>query len=187
MNRFIAIDFETANKFPLSACALGVVVFEDGIEVLRRSWLLKPPSPYDVFDPINIRIHGTTADMVALAPNFADIFPTIEPYLHHSVVIAHNADFDIGILRTLMNYYHFDMNKVLYGCTVQLSRQAFSGFPNHKLNTVAHMLGFPLNHHDALSDALACANILLTIMVGLNQYDVVNCFKDLGVSLKQII
>ncbi len=74
-----------------------------------------------------------------------------------------------------------------YGCTVQLSRKAFEGLTNYKLNTVAEALGFPLNHHDALSDALACANIMLTTMMGMNDFNVLNCFNDLGVSIKQII
>lgn len=187
MNRFTAIDFETANKYPLSACALGFVVYENGMEIMRKSWLIKPPSPYDLFDPTNIRIHNITPAMVTSSPSFAQIFPMIEPYLSNSVVIAHNADFDLGILRALMTHYHLEVSSIMYGCTVQLSRKAFEGLPNYKLNTVAQTLGFPLNHHDALSDALACANILLTTMIGMNQFNVLNCFSDLGVSIKQII
>lgn len=186
MYRFIAIDFETANKFPLSACALGVVVFENGNEILRKSWLIKPPSPYDMFDPINIRIHGITHVHVKNAPSFAHIFLQIKPYLQNSVVIAHNAAFDIGILRHLMRYYDLNVEEILFGCTVQLARKAFVGLPNQKLDTVARTLGFPLQHHDALSDAVACANILLTVMVAINQFNVVNCFKQFGVSLNQI-
>jgi DNA polymerase III subunit epsilon len=187
MNRFTAIDFETANKYQLSACALGIVVFEDGMEIMRKSFLIKPPSPYDYFDPTNVRIHQITSSMVSLAPSFYDIFPIIEPYLRDSIIIAHNADFDLGILRALIAHFHCELPPMYYGCTVQLSRKAFEGLTNYKLNTVAEALGFPLNHHDALSDALACANIMLTTMMGMNEFNVLNCFNDLGVNIKQII
>lgn len=186
MQRFIAIDFETANKFPLSACALGVVVFENGNEIMRKSWLIKPPSPYDVFDPIHIRIHGITQVSVKHASDFTVVFHHIKPYLQGSVIIAHNASFDIGILRELMRYYHLEVHKMVYGCTVQLARKAFEGLPNHKLDTIAKALGFPLQHHDALSDAVACANILLTIMIAINQNNVVKSFNEFDVRLNQI-
>lgn len=187
MNRFTAIDFETANKYKLSACALGIVVFENGMEIMRQSFLMKPPSPYDYFDPANVRIHQITPSMVSLAPSFDEVFKVIEPYLKNSLIIAHNADFDLGILRALIAQYHCELPSMYYGCTVQLSRKAFEGLPNYKLNSVAEALGFPLNHHDALSDALACANIMLTTMMGMNEFNVLNCFNDLGVSIKQII
>lgn len=187
MNRFMALDFETANRYPLSACALGIVVFEDGVEIFRKSWHLKPPSPYDAFDVANIRIHSITPSMVALAPSFNIIYPQILPYLKDTLLIAHNAEFDIGILKSLISYYHCEVPPLIYGCTVQLSRRAFEGLINYKLNTVSETLGFPLNHHDALSDALACANILLFTMMGMNEFNVLNCFNLLGVNLKQVL
>jgi len=187
MNRFTAIDFETANKYKLSACALGIVVFENGMEITRQSVLIKPPSPYDYFDPINVRIHQITSSLVVDAPSFYDVFKIIEPHLKGSLIIAHNADFDLGILSALISYYHCELPAFYYGCTVQLSRKAFEGLSNYKLNTVAETLGLNLTHHDALSDALACANIMLTTMVGMEELNALKCFSKLGVSIKQII
>lgn len=47
-------------------------------------------------------------------------------------------------------------------CTVRTSKTLFPEFENHKLNTVSKKLGISLdNHHNALDDSLACANILL--------------------------
>lgn len=58
-DRWVAIDFETANQGADSACALGVAVVEDGTVARARSWLIRPRVPY--FDPFHTSIHGIRA------------------------------------------------------------------------------------------------------------------------------
>jgi DNA polymerase III subunit epsilon len=99
---WVAIDFETANETRGSACALGVAIVEDSQVVERRSWLIRPPT-LD-FNP-NVMIHGITAADVAAAPAFDSLWPRIWAILEGRPVIAHNASFDISVLRHSLDAY----------------------------------------------------------------------------------
>ncbi|HMS25247.1 MAG TPA: exonuclease, partial [Acidimicrobiia bacterium] len=55
---FTAIDFETANEFRGSACAVGLAKVVNGTVVDEKSLLFKPPEGHQRFDPFNTLIHG---------------------------------------------------------------------------------------------------------------------------------
>lgn len=156
---FIAIDFETANGKRNSACSLGLVKVENGVIVDSREWLISPPEMY--FHPINVSIHGITEDDVANQPSFNYIWDEVEDYLQDSMVIAHNASFDVSVLRACLETYGITNPNFDYMCTVQISKHLWPSMPNHKLNTLAHLFDIPLKHHDALEDTLACAKIAI--------------------------
>ena len=73
---------------------------------------------------------------------------------------AHNASFDRGVLRACCARYGLDMPSQPFRCTVQIARRAWNIRPT-KLSDVCRELVIPLNHHEALSDARACAQIVL--------------------------
>lgn len=76
-------------------------------------------------------------------------------------MVAHNASFDCSVLAGCLDYYGLEQPNYLSLCTVKTSRKLFPEFPNHKLNTVCENLNITLNnHHDALEDSRACAEIL---------------------------
>ncbi len=155
-----AIDFETASRERASACALGLAVIEDGRIVERRDWLIQPPGNH--FEPMNTRIHGIHADLVAQEPEFDELWPEIEPYLRGAVVLAHNAPFDMGVLRAELARYELEMPRTFgYHCTVTMSRRVWPDLHNHRLSTVCRYCGIDLVHHEAASDACACASIAL--------------------------
>jgi DNA polymerase-3 subunit epsilon len=156
---WIALDFETANEQRASVCAVGVARVQDGQVVERRSWLVRPPEMR--FNSINISIHGITAEDVVDAPLFDELWPEIEPILTAGTVIAHNAGFDMSVLRHTLEAYGVPFPPIRYLCTVTLARAAWPTLPNHKLNTVSAHLGLSLNHHDAEEDAVACAGVSL--------------------------
>lgn len=156
---FTAIDFETANGKRNSACSLGLVKVENGVIVDSREWLISPPEMY--FHPINVSIHGITEDDVSNQPSFNYIWDEVEDYLQNSMVIAHNASFDISVLRACLDTYGIPNPDFDYMCTVQISKYLWPSMPNHKLNTLAHLFDIPLKHHDALEDTLACAKIAI--------------------------
>lgn len=156
---FTAIDFETANGKRNSACSLGLVKVANGLIVESREWLISPPEMY--FHPINVSIHGITEDDVANQPSFNYIWDEVEDYLQDSMVIAHNASFDVSVLRACLETYGIPKPNFDYLCTVQISRHLWPNMPNHKLNTLAHLFDIPLKHHDALEDTLACAKIAI--------------------------
>lgn len=155
---FVAIDFETANRYRNSACAIGIVVGNENGVVDEFYSLLNPEAK---FEPQNIRVHGITEADVQTAPTFSNIWPTIQSYLTNQLVVAHNASFDMSVLRASMDHYHFPYPTLQYFCSVMLSRLVWPGLPNYKLNTLANNHGIMLDHHHALADSRAVVDLLV--------------------------
>ena len=159
---FIAIDFETANNHPTSACSIGLAFVRDGALAGHTSYLIRPEPFY--FDPFTTAIHGLTERDVFQAPTFAQLWPQISAHFENAVVAAHNAPFDIGVLKSTLAFYGLPLPNLRLLCTILLSRRAFPALPSHRLNVVSDALGIPLDHHQAESDAIACAQILCHLM-----------------------
>ncbi len=156
---FAAIDFETANHSLDSVCALGLVIVEGGQIVQTVSRLVRPRELY--FDAFNVMIHGITEEVVKYAPEFNDIWPEIADLLEGRIILAHNASFDMNVLREVLHQYQIECPPYKNACTVKIARKTWPDLRNHRLNTVAHHLGINFKHHDALEDALACAQIAI--------------------------
>lgn len=156
--RWAALDFETATRSGDSACALGVVIVEGGEERYRQSWLIRPP--YNAYHWGNVRVHGISPEMTVDAPEFPAVWDEAMSMIGSLTMVAHNAPFDIGVIRGCCETYGIAPPPSRYLCTVQMSRRTWKHLPNHKLPTVAGHVGAELVHHDALSDAAACSAIL---------------------------
>ena len=96
MIRFAALDFETANARPDSACALGLVVFCDGLPSREAYWLIRPPVEAGEFHPFNTRLHGIGPADVAEAPCFDTVWAQAGGLVGDLPLVAHNAAFDMG-------------------------------------------------------------------------------------------
>lgn len=167
---FVAIDFETANSKRDSACALGIAIVKENKVIERKSWLIKPNKLE--FYWYNIKIHGITEDDVIDKPEFNEIWPELKPYLENNIIVAHNASFDISVLRGLSKIYKFDMPQTKYICTRKLARKLWPGLASYKLYTVAKRhLKINFKHHDPSDDAYACAMILIKAIQALNIKD----------------
>jgi DNA polymerase-3 subunit epsilon len=154
---FVAIDFETANYAQDSACAVGLVKVVDGEIVDSVAHLIRPPTREFVFT----YIHGLTWKHVAGAPDFGALWPRLAPWLQGAdFLAAHNAPFDRGVLGACCATYGIEAPPPTFRCTVTMARRAWNLRPT-KLPDVCRHLGITLNHHDALSDALACAKIVI--------------------------
>ncbi len=156
----VAIDFETANSHPLSACQIGVIVFDGGELVYEYENLIKPPKKYGTFNYYNTKIHNIRAKDVVNEKNWQELYKDLKEYFKDAVFVAHNAAFDMNVLRHLNHFYGIELPITQYYDTVELSRKIFPYLPNHKLNTVSDHLEIDLDHHDAKSDAYACAMIV---------------------------
>lgn len=158
---FTAIDFETANSHASSACAVGLVRVRDGRAVDRAEWLIQPPPAHAEFLPFNIKIHGIEPEMVASAPGWAEQFPRLLDFIGDDVTIAHNAGFDMGVIRAACAEAIAPTPKLRYLCSVQVSRKTYE-IPSHRLPLAAAAAGFgEFAHHEALADAEACAAIIV--------------------------
>ena len=154
---FVALDFETADYSPDSACALGLVRVENHRIVERTYSLIKPPRKRFVFT----YLHGITWEDVAHQPSFAELWPTYGPMLEGiDFLAAHNASFDRSVLHKCCAVAGLEPPQVPFRCTVQLARQTWKIYPT-KLNNVCDHLGITLKHHQAASDAEACALIVM--------------------------
>ena len=154
---FVAIDFETANELPTSAIELGLAVVRNYKIVETRSWLIRPPDLR--FNPYTTKIHGLSAKDIQDMPSFETLWPEISVYLNNQLVIAHNADFDLLVLRSLLIHYKLPMDNIQYACSIKLAKRAFDGKASYGLKNLTKDLGIELNHHRAESDAQACAII----------------------------
>jgi DNA polymerase-3 subunit epsilon len=178
---FIAIDFETANEKRNSPCSIGIVVVNNGNIVEKIHHLIRPKEMR--FMPINIGIHGIRPSVVENEPEFDKVWQKVKHYFNESLVIAHNASFDVSVLRNSAELYDIELPSFKYICTMKLSRSFYKGIANAKLNTVNDFLGYEFKHHDALYDALACSNILLNISEELQCKDINEISKLIGVTI----
>jgi DNA polymerase-3 subunit epsilon len=154
---FVALDFETADYSRDSACALALVRVENHQIVQRTYSLIKPPRRKFVFT----YLHGITWEDVANQPTFGELWPSFSPMLEGiDFLAAHNASFDRSVLHGCCAAAGLDPPKIPFRCTVQLARQTWNIYPT-KLNHVCAHLGITLQHHQAASDAEACALIVM--------------------------
>ncbi len=154
---FLALDFETADYEPDSACAIGLIRVKDGALDLRAAYRIRPPRREFVFT----YIHGITWEDVEGEPTFAGLWPTIEPMFRGvDFVAAHNATFDQNVLYACCEAAGITPPDIPFRCSMVLARQKWGIYPT-KLPNVCRRLGIDLHHHDASSDAEACARIMI--------------------------
>jgi DNA polymerase-3 subunit epsilon len=158
---FVALDFETANPDPASACSLGIVTVKNGIITDTYHSFIKPRKVF--FDKHFTAIHGITEDVVKNSPEFPDLWDSyLKQYIEEYVIAAHNASFDMNVLRHLFSLYNISNPQINCLCTLKIAKDAFPELDNYKLNTiVSHLHINPGHHHESLPDAYACASILI--------------------------
>lgn len=183
---FTAIDFETANSHAASACSVGLVRVRDGAVEQRAQWLIRPPAGRDAFLPFNIKIHGITPEMVADAPGWAEQIDELRAFIGDDITVAHNAGFDMGVIRAACAETVVPTPKFHYLCSVQVSRKTYD-IPSHRLPLAAAAAGFgEFAHHEALADAEACAAIIIDAARRHEAADVAALAKATGLRVQQL-
>lgn len=183
---FTAVDFETANGFRGSPCAIGMVKVRDGREVETYYSAMRPPVGFDRFDPHNVAIHGITAEDVAEAPRFGDLFAEINAFIDGDVLVAHNAAFDIEVFESALEVSGLDSPGLSCLCSVRLSRANYQ-LPSHALPKASAEAGYELTqHHYALDDARASAAIVCDIAMRRAVGHTHQLFKDCGVEPRRM-
>jgi len=158
---FVAIDFETATGARNSACAVGIVSVENGVISDSYYTLIKPPG--NNYHWGTIKVHGINPEDTVCSLTFAELYPEIQRRLQGQTVVAHNAPFDRGVLKACMDAATLDYDALdihdKWQCTVQIYRK--KGFKPCSLSACCTVLDIELEHHQALSDAKACAELYL--------------------------
>lgn len=182
--RYVAIDFETANNETISACSVGLAKMEDGKVVDSFYSLINPPSSY--FSPMNISIHGIRPEDVSDAPSFEDIWPDMLMFIGEHLLIAHNAPFDIGILRAMLQWYGLPIPPLRYTCTVRISRKVWPDLPSHKLTDLSRLFGFDYRAHHALEDAVNCGLVFHKACPCQDEHDAAIYLMEQGIRFQRM-
>ena len=158
MYNYVAFDVETPNRYNNRMSAIGITLIENGIITKEYYTLVNPETSFDYF---NTNLTGIDEDMVAFSPNFEEVWQEIEPLMNSGILAAHNAPFDLSVLKHCLEAYKIDWKPYAhYICTVQVGRRHLPNM-KHRLNDMCDYYGIELEHHHAGSDSHACAEILL--------------------------
>ncbi|WEK62603.1 MAG: 3'-5' exonuclease [Candidatus Microbacterium colombiense] len=158
---FTAIDFETANSSPASACSVGLVRVRDGDVVAATGWLIQPPAGHDEFQEWNVKIHGIRPEDVRSAATWTEQFDRLCAFAGADVLVAHNAGFDLNVLRRASEATGEICPPYRSLCSLQVARKTYD-LDSYRLPSAAAAAGFAeFAHHDALADARACAQIVI--------------------------
>ena len=179
MQRYVCFDVETPNLRNNRMSAIGICIVEGGKTIDRFYSVVNPDVEFDAF---NVCLTGITPEMAERSPNFTQLWKTVSPLLQSGLLAAHNAQFDMSVLAKCLSAYGIDCPKTTqYLCTCRMSKAAAPFLPDHRLDTVCHALHIPLEHHNALSDANACAEILKYCMLnGSNPQDFIRGYDLWG-------
>ena len=165
---FIVFDIETTglSKDVNNITEIGAVKVSGGEIVDSWSSFVNPGEKI----PENIvELTGITDEMVANAPTISEVLPQFLNFCRGSVLVAHNAKFDVGFIKENCKRLSvpFDFT---YLDTLLLARSLYPDLPNHKLNNLAKHLNVLLeNHHRAVDDAKATADIFVKMLDELRQ------------------
>lgn len=194
---FVAIDFETGTQHKNSAVSVGLVKYEGSERTDSFYSLIKPPVLY--IDPFNTSIHHLTIEQVIDAPTFNQIFPQIQNFVGKLPLVAHNAGFDMNVLKATLQHYKIPVPMYKYFDSVHLSRKIFPELESHKLTMLGEYFGIEYDAHNALADADTCAKVILHCAKrliaqnkikgpskDLTELTVQNFLKSASVKLKQI-
>ena len=155
-NTFTAIDFETAHPKRWSICQVGIVRVEDGIIKEQLSMLVQPPDNFYWNNFIDI--HGISPEHTCNAPTFDEVWDRFKHYIENETVVAHNGfSFDFPCLSQALTFYNLEVPSYTGACTYKIY--------NDNLASLCKLHRIPLNHHDALSDARACAELYLRHLI----------------------
>lgn len=183
---FTAIDFETANSSSASACAVGLARVRDGHVVATAGWLIQPPPGHDRFFELNIGIHGIRPEDVSDAATWAGQLAALTEFIGDDVLVAHNAGFDMSVLRRACEVTDAPCPPYSYVCSLQVSRKTYE-LASYRLPLVAAAAGFlDFAHHDAAADALACAHIMIDAAQRAGATDIVELAMLLGLRVPRI-
>ncbi|WP_074415058.1 exonuclease domain-containing protein [Streptococcus suis] len=155
-NSYVALDFETANNFRRSVCSIGLAKFIDG-ELTDTYYALI--NPQEEFGWKQKQIHGITQEDIVNSPTFPEIYDAILTFIGELPIVVHNLNFDLVCFRKVCEKYDLKFPQNSWYCTYRMSKIASPREINHGLEWLSYKFGIELEHHNALSDAIACGKL----------------------------
>ena len=178
---FVVMDVEAtgAKLLPCRIIEIGAYRVSDGNIVAEFETLLNPGTP---IPPFIAALTGISDEMVSGAPVFADIADDWLDFVGDSVLVAHNAPFDLRVLdQEIGRAFPGQRMRNTSLCTITLARHLIPDLGRYRLDSVAGHFGIEINpRHRAASDALATAKILIRLLDTLDEFGV----ADIGSARK---
>lgn len=166
LRRLVFIDVETTgldHRKGHRIIEVGAVAMQNGQIVSEYQSLIH----MEVQIPRHVsRIHGITNEMLTGQPEPENVFPAVKDFVADSILVAHNAKFDIGFLRSEFNRLKLSFTNQIF-CTLEISRRRYPRLPNYKLETLYRRLVGPVptdtQRHRALGDARMVAEVWMAL------------------------
>jgi len=154
-SNFVALDVETAQGPRWSICQIGLAIVDNGSINDSISYLIQPPE--NKYQKGNMNIHGITPEITKDEPLFPQIWQKVLPIIENKLIVAHNTSFDIDCLKKTLTYYNLEIPNFKTDCTFKRT--------GDRLDSLCEAYDIELtNHHDAVSDAIACAKIYIKLL-----------------------
>lgn len=161
---FVAIDFETINQYCNSACSIGLAKMNEKGEVLDQYYTLIRPKIL-FFDPRCMAVHGLSENDIKCAESFDMLWPEIKEFIGLNPLVAHNAAFDINVLKGTLASYGITVPQYEYYCTLQMSRKLLPFHSSYSLTRIVpELLDISYNAHNAADDAYVCGLLFCYIL-----------------------
>lgn len=171
---FVFFDLETTGLSPQwghEICEFGAVRSVGGEVVDSCSMLINPGRP---IPPEKFSISGITDVMVKDAPRFDEVYPTIMSCFGDSILVAHNAPFDVKFLSFTFQKYEYPALDNIILDNLQISKKIHPNFPSHSLMALKSRFGIYEEHdHRALDDSEALSTIFNKYLEELKDEDVI--------------
>lgn len=186
---YVAIDFETANTYANSACSVGLVRFVEGKEVARFYSLIHPAKMYFIPEWTETIHHISYAD-VRNKPQFPEVWDTfVVPFLAQVPglpLVAHNAGFDMNVIRSCMDYYGMPVPELCYFDSLKVAQKTWPELDCHRLTYLGEKFLIDYNAHEALDDARTCGKIISLAAKAQKATDVEGLLAACGLELRRL-
>ncbi|WP_313236079.1 exonuclease domain-containing protein [Sphingobacterium thalpophilum] len=155
---FTVIDFETANKNPLSAVSLGIAHFKGqkllDVKEFRLEPIIKHPWEFE-------HIHGISINQSREYSTFEKQWEYIKPHLDNRLLVAHNAEFDINVLKETVSFIKQKLTNIRVVCTYKLAKRFMKYESSYKLENLCKDNGIPYWNHKAAYDAVSAGILFM--------------------------
>ena len=151
---FVVFDTETTGFSPTTdrIVEVGVVKFRNGEVIGEKSWLINPQRDIPYWAT---KVHGITDAMVKDKPTFKEIYPEFQEFIHGSVLMAHNARFDISFVKAEAKRAGEPVPPNLVIDSLNLFRKWYPKSQSHSVEAVARNAKVSTDTlHRALADSL---------------------------------
>ena len=171
LNKVTVLDFETTGLKESFALSLALIRIEDDVIKFAKYYLINPKAEieYGAY-----KVHGISEADVADKPTFAELWPELSKYISGQILVAHNSNYDMKVIRNELRRYGLVCKPFKSVCTYKNAKKfiAKTDIENYKLDTVCEHFGIKMGtHHDARDDTNAC-RMIFNRLIKLGDLDV---------------